>query len=148
MSRAICVRCGAARHGWAEVCPGCGHRPEGEGLLIAWLLSEEHLSAGALERAAERIRAGEPVRASAHMLARARKALGREASQDPGMTGPQRRLLVLTSLLLTALPGLALWWHWRQAFPRSASQAVRLSLPAGALAWGASLWVWWTLLAG
>ena len=32
-SRAVCVRCGGERADFDQICPSCGHRPEGEGLL-------------------------------------------------------------------------------------------------------------------
>lgn len=143
MTRAVCVRCGAIRPGWEGPCPSCGHRPEGEGVLVAWLLSDAHLSAEGMEAAAQRIQRGEPVRASDRMLETARVALGRHASKDPGLTRTQRLGLLSLSLLVTALPAMVLWWWWREDRPRSAVQALLIGLPAGVLSWGLILWQWW-----
>ena len=65
MSRAICVKCGGERTRYDQICPSCGHRPEGEGLLVAWLISDQHLSDEALSRTQARIRAGESIQPTA-----------------------------------------------------------------------------------
>jgi len=138
---AVCVRCGGFRGDFHEVCPHCGHRAEGEGLLVAWLLSIEHLDATRLEAAADRIRAGEITRPSDRMLERARKALGTHFSSDPGLTPGQRLGLLLTGLFLTPLPGWVLWAWWRVERPRAALQALGLSLPVSALWFAGILWL-------
>src|SRR5688500_10630396 len=88
--KSVCLRCGVIRGSFDQICPQCGHRPEGEGLLVAWLLSSDHLAPDALQRTAERGAAGEAIRPSARQLDRARRALGRHFSVDPGMTVPNR----------------------------------------------------------
>ena len=139
---AICPRCGADKPGYATICPACGHRPEDEGLLIAWLLSSEHLGSDDLDRAARRIRRGESIRASDKMIDRARKALGSHLSTDPGLTRPQRLALLATSLLLTPLVGWTVWAWWRQDRPRAAIQALGLSAPASALFFSLVVYLW------
>lgn len=145
MSRAICLRCGAEKGTSASICPACGHRPEGDGLLVAWLLSDAHVDDAALDAIATRIRAGEPLRPSEPMLERARRALGRHAAQDPGLPASTRLALLATSIVLTPAVGLVCWASWRDRRPRSATQALWLSLPAGLLAFAA---VSWRVLAG
>lgn len=140
--RAICLRCGAAKAAPEGICPACGHRPEGEGLLVAWLLSDAHLPPERLEAAAVRIREGQSVRPSAAMLDKARRALGLHAHADPGLSRRQRLGLLASSLLFTALPGVVLWAWWRQDRPRSARQALWLSLPAGAITTAAVIATW------
>jgi hypothetical protein len=138
---AVCVRCGGFRADYRLICPHCGHRPDGEGLLIAWLLSSEHLNDHQLEEAAERVRSGESLRPSERMLERARRALGTHISSDPGLTARQRLGLLVTSLLLTPLVGWVLWFWWRGSRPRAAIQALGLSLPATAIFTALVLWL-------
>jgi hypothetical protein len=128
--RAVCGRCGVERPDFRAICPGCGHRPDGEGVLVAWLLSSRYLSPAQLDAAADRIRAGELIQPSERMLAAARRALGRDFSTDPGLSGRDRFAVLATSLLLTPLVGWTLWWWWREERPRAAAQALGFSLPA------------------
>lgn len=131
--KAVCVRCGAAKGAWDRICPACGQVPEGDGLLVAWLLGDAHLTEPELERAALRIRAGEAVRPSARMLDAARRALGIHAEHDTGLTQAQRLGLLALGFLVSPAPGLAMWWSWRGRYPRSALQALGLSLPTSIL---------------
>jgi hypothetical protein len=127
---AICVRCGGRKPDYNSTCPACGFRPEGDGLLVSWLLSTHHRDAASLADVAERIQAGETVRPSSRMLAEAKRALGRSWASDPGLDMRQRLALLATSILLTPLVGLTLsvWWYGTR--PRAALQALALSLPA------------------
>ena len=127
---AVCVRCGQERADWNQICPHCGHRPEGEGLLVAWLLSSESLDDKQLQAVGERIRNGEVIRPSAARLERARIALGQSMASDPGLTVAQRVGMLATSLLATPLVGLTCWLWWRRTRPRAALQSLALSLPA------------------
>lgn len=131
--KAVCLRCGSMKPTHESVCSGCGHRPEGEGLLVAWLLSDAHLDEAELARAGERLRAGEVVRPSDAMLEQARKALGRHATRDHGMEARERAILLSTSILLTPLVGLTLWLWWREDRPKSAIQAFWLSAPVSVI---------------
>jgi hypothetical protein len=139
--RSVCLRCGATRARFDAICPSCGHRAEGEGLLVAWLLSSEFLDDAGLDAAAARIRGGESIRPSARHLDRARRALGRHFSSDPGLTAGQRAALLVCSLVATPLPGLVLGWWWREERPRAALQAFALSAPASVLFAVGVLWV-------
>jgi hypothetical protein len=130
---AVCTRCGAGRDNFEQVCPHCGHRAEGEGLLIAWLLSDQHLDEAGLENVGARIRAGEVIRPSSQRLERAREALGQVYSSDPGLTVKERLGLLAVSLVLTPLVGLCCWLAWRSTRPRASIQALALSLPASIL---------------
>jgi hypothetical protein len=140
--RAICVRCGAERPRYDQVCPACGFRAEGEGLLVAWLLSSEHLSEVELDRAKARVASGEVIRPTERMLEQARKATGTHFATDLGLDGRERLGLLLLSLLVTPLPAwvLAAWW-WNER-PRAARQALALALPASVLSTAA---VWWAV---
>jgi len=130
---AVCIRCGNGKPGYSSICPSCGHRPEGEGLLVAWLFSAEHIDEAALQGVAKRIKDGQDIRPSDKMLDKARRALGTHFSSDPGMTGQQRVALLLTSLFLTPLVGLVICGWLRNERPRVAIQALGLSLPASVL---------------
>lgn len=127
---AVCVRCAAERREWDQICPGCGHRPDEEGRLVAWLLSSENLTARELADVRKRILEGEVIRPSGKMLARARRALGYAFATDGGLSGSQRLSLLATSLIATPLVGLMLFLWWYRSRPRSAIQALALSLPA------------------
>lgn len=140
MSRAVCVRCGGDRVDYSQVCPACGHRPAGDGLLVAWLLSDANLGRAALDAAAARIRAGEPIRPTPNMLAKARRALGQDLSSDPGLSVGQRALIASCSLVLTPLVGWTCWWWWREDRPRAALQALAMSLPFTVLF--TAIWFW------
>lgn len=135
---AVCVRCGRFRSDFRQICPHCGYRPDGEGLLVAWLLSDQHLSEDALQSAAERVKAGESIRPSERMLAKAQQALGTTS----GLTNGQRIALLATGILLTPLVGWVLWFWWRRDRPRAAIQALGLSLPATAIFTVLVIWLW------
>lgn len=134
MTRAVCQRCGGVKASYPAPCPACGHRPEGEGLLVAWLLSDEHLSGDALDGAGSRIRAGQPVRPSDRQLDRARRMLGQHLNTDAGLGAGRRRWLLAVSLLITPAVALtiAVWW-WTER-PRAAREAAAIGVPASILA--------------
>lgn len=125
-----------------DVCPSCGYRPEGEGVLVAWLLSRHNLSERDIELAARRVRAGQSIRPSERMLDRARRALRQHLTTDPGMSTGERVALLTCSLLLTPLVGWTLWAWWRTERPRAAIQALGLSLPATAIFTALVTWSW------
>lgn len=130
MSRAVCVRCGGERERWDAICPACGHRPDEEGGLVAWLLSTENLTEPELAEIRKRILAGEVIRPSGKMLDKARRALGQHFTTDLGLTSGERLGILAISLGLTPLVGwvcFAWWWNVR---PRASMQALALSLPA------------------
>lgn len=129
MKRAICIQCGSNRGAFDQTCPSCGHHPEGDGRLVAWLLSDQHLTPEQLDQVQHRVRAGEAIRPSRESLDLARRALGSHFTTDEGMTVAQRLGLLATSLILTPLPGLVLALWWRTQRPRAAMQALALSLP-------------------
>lgn len=143
MNRAVCARCGASRTDFREVCPACGYRSEGDGVLVAWLLSSAHFDDKQLDAASARIKSGEPLRPTEAMFDRARKALGEDLSTDAGLSTPQRVGLLVVSLLVTPLPAwvMAIWW-W-QSRPRAALQALALAVPSSAAFVAA--WLWFVL---
>ena len=112
------------------VCARCGHRPIDDGLLVAWLLSAEHLSEDQFQSVAARIREGETIRPSRKQLQQARKALGRSFSSDPGLSGTQRLLLLGLSFALTPLPAWVCFFWWFTARPRAAWQSLSIAIPA------------------
>lgn len=140
MSRAVCSRCGAGRPDFAGTCPACGHRPVDEGLLVAWLLSTENLDEPSLDAAAERIRSGESIRPSDRQLKKARRAMGRAFSTDPGLTVATRLGLLATSLILTPLPAWICFAWWLQQRPRAAWQSFGVALPGSLVYLGLGIW--------
>lgn len=141
MKRAICVRCGAAREDFRAICSACGHQPEEDGLLVAWLLSNEALSDVELDEAAKRIQAGAVLRPSDSQLARARRALGRIFSTDPGLKPWQQWLLLATSLILTPLPAWVCFVWWIQQRPRTAWQSFSAAVPGSVVYLAFGLWM-------
>lgn len=131
--RAVCHRCGADKRDFRGVCASCGHRPTGDGLLVAWLLSADHLTGPELDDAATRVRAGDQPRPSAKQIEAAKLGLGRHMAADAGMSGRQRAALLATSLVLTPLVGWTIWAWERQTRPRTAMQALFLSAPASVI---------------
>jgi hypothetical protein len=141
VSRAVCARCGASRPDFRTTCPSCGHRPVDEGLLVAWLLSSEHLGDEALDAAAERIREGQGIRPSERQLQKARRALGRSFASDPGLSLPLRLGLLATSLILTPLPAWICFAWWLRSRPRAAWQSFGLALPGTLLYAAIGTWM-------
>jgi hypothetical protein len=133
---AICLRCGAPKSGPQGVCAACGHNPQGEGQLVAWLLSDAHLSPPELLEAAARIQRGLSPRPSARMLDLARRTLGVHVDLDPGLSGTERVGLMLLGLAVSPAPGLAMAWTWWNSRPRAARQALGLSAPSSVIATG------------
>lgn len=140
--RAVCVRCGHVRGDWRAACPSCGQGVDGDGLLVAWLLSNRNLPEVELPRVSQRIRDGESVRPSDEMLAKARKALGRTFDSDPGLSGGARAALLLTGLILTPLPAWMCWVWWLESRPRAAWQAFSVGLPGAILFGGFGVYLW------
>lgn len=138
---AVCVKCGGYRSRFDQICPACGHRPSGEGVLLAWLLSSENLDEAGLRGVSERVRAGESIRPSRRMLDRARRAMRSHFSTDPGLTVRQVLGLLATNILVTPLVGwvLAIWWRGER--PRAAVQAFAVSLPCTVLFTVLVLWI-------
>lgn len=136
----ICVKCGEDKPAFDAVCSACGHRPEGDGLLICWLLSSDNLGVGEQRAAARRIQAGEPIRPNAAMLKKAKRALGRDLVSDPGLTVPQRLAVLTCSVVLTPLVGWTCWFWMRQDRPRAALQSLALSLPPTVMFTG--MWIY------
>lgn len=136
---AICARCGDNKARYDQVCSGCGHRPAGDGLLVAWLLSEHHVAPGQLPALAERVRRGEAIRPSDRMLDLARAALHRNLSTNEGLGRTRVFVFVLVSLLVTPLPALLLAVWWRSERPRSALQALVIGLSVSAFSGAISL---------
>lgn len=137
--RAVCARCGHDKPAYDVVCGGCGDRPEGDALLVAWLLSREHLDDPDLDHAAARVRQGHPVRPSAAQLERARTALGTQPAGDAGLSVAAWIGVAAASVVVTSAPGWATWWWWRTERPRTARQVLAASL-VGAAAFMA--WAW------
>ncbi len=138
--RALCIRCGRDKRDYLAVCPGCGHRPEGDGVLVGWLLSSHNLDDAQLDATAARIRAGEVVRPSPAMLKRARRALGRQVATDPGLGVRPLAGLLAANIFFSPVVGwicAAFWWRER---PRAALQAALLSAPITVV--GTVLWLW------
>lgn len=141
MSRAVCVRCGVQRPDYRGICPGCGHRPIDDGLLVAWLLSAEHLDEAALDSVAQRIQGGGTIRPSAAQLTKARRALGRTFRTDPGLTVLQRLGLLGTSLVLTPLPAWFCFAWWLERRPRAAWQSLAVAIPGSVLYFALGLYL-------
>lgn len=131
--RAVCTRCGADKPAFDRVCGACGHRPDGDGLLVAWLVSDQFLPSSQLPAVAERVKRGEVIRPSLRQLDRARRALGRHFASDAGLDVRQRRLLLAANLALTPLVGWTLWLWWRDERPTASWQALWLTWPASIL---------------
>ena len=131
--KAVCARCGGGRSRHDQVCPSCGHRPQGDGLLVAWLLSDAHLDAERLEHVSQQIQDGQEVQPSERQLEKARKALGQVLSSDPGLTSRDWAALAVASLVLTPLVSWVCWWWWRRQRPRASLQALATAIPGTAL---------------
>lgn len=141
MSRAVCGRCGTSRMHFDGICPGCGHRPVDDGLLIAWLLSTEHVDEDALDAVANRIKQGDTIRPSGQQLKKARQALGRSFKTDPGLSVGQRLGLLATSLVLTPLPAWFCFAWWLESRPRAAWQSLALAIPGSVLYFSLGLYL-------
>jgi hypothetical protein len=138
--RAVCLRCGHPKADAPAICPGCGHRPAEDGLLVAWLLSADNLSSDDLQEAGRRIAEGERLRPSQAALRRAARALGRSPRDDAGLSVAQRFGLLMLAAIVTPWVGLAFAWTWWDLRPRSARQALGVTLPTGLLVGAA--WAW------
>lgn len=126
---AVCVRCGFDKPSFDAVCPDCGHRPEGDGLLVAWLISSQNLDEPSMLATAARIRSGEPIRPSKRMLAKARRALGRKVATDPGLSARDFLLLLVGDVAFSPLIGWICMVWWRNERPRAALQAALVTVP-------------------
>ena len=143
---AVCHRCGARKRGPLVPCKACGVVPTREARAVAWLFSENHLTAPELAEAERRLRAGEvpaPPRALCVGAQRAMGSLDAPSEEDR----PPSRLwiagLVAGQLLLTPLLGAAVWLGYRETRPTTARVALWTMWPVlGVLAllWGIDRW--------
>ena len=134
--RAVCSRCGSEKTAFDGVCVECGHRPEGEGMLVAWLLSEHHLPRGSLEAAGARIQKGDPPRPSNAQLSIARRHLGQSVVGDPGLSLNEALLLLAGNIAFSPLIGWVSAISWWKTRPRAAVQSAVLALPVSVLGTG------------
>ena len=157
-ARGVCLRCGSFKDRAMGSCPACGHRPEGDERLHAWLVSRHHLSDDEMAAAAERIGAGEELRPPPELLDLAERNLypaGRavprpSAPEDPDplfidqpLDGETQVLLGLGNVALSPLLGFVTWWSLRDRRPRAAAQALTITAPTALISltiWAA---VWW-----
>ncbi|MCB9742903.1 MAG: hypothetical protein H6741_05330 [Alphaproteobacteria bacterium] len=162
-ARGICIRCASYKDRALGSCPACGHRPEGEERVLAWLFSRNFLDEDELEEAAARLARRERPRPPARLQELARRALypgqGGEAGargirpvgadavpHDRGLSGEQQVLLGAASVLLTPLLGFVYWWSLRQRRPVSARQALWVTLPVALVM--SVIWAWVMLVSG
>ncbi len=147
--RAVCVRCGEIKPRAMGPCPACTYLPDGDDRPLSYLLSSHHLSDEELERAAERIRAGESVspppslvevarvvsvrRSAARVELTATQAEGDDNPRDRGLNREEKFLLVLGDILFTPLIGVAAWWGLRVERPVASRQALLITAPVAAL---------------
>ena len=62
MTVAVCLRCGAFKHGAFSPCRSCGYKPDDDESLTKHLLVTDHFhSRETLQAIAARVKAGEPV---------------------------------------------------------------------------------------
>ncbi len=137
--RAVCVRCGEIKPRAMGPCPACTYLPDGDDRPLSYLLSSHHLSDEELERAAERIRAGESVSPPPSLVEIARveltatQAEGDDNPRDRGLNREEKFLLVLGDILFTPLIGVAAWWGLRVERPVASRQALLITAPVAAL---------------
>ena len=117
-------------------CTACEYVPEGDNRPLSYLLSHHHLSTEELTQAAKRIENGERAAPSALLLEVARVDLTAaarpeepETGEDTGLLLEERVYLVLGSILLTPLVGVAAWWGWRESRPEASRFALLMTLP-------------------
>ena len=133
-ARTLCVRCGVVRADFRTICPACGHRPEGEGQLIPWLLSENHLDEAEFEATAQRIKDGELVQPSRRMLDQARRALGTHYASDPGLSANEA--LGLFAGIVCCFEGLRTSGDATE-IPKAVSRAMLRAVTVAVFIWGA-----------
>ena len=69
MTAAVCLRCGALKHGAFVRCPKCRYSPDDDESLTRHLLATDHfLSREQLEAISERVKTGMPVEFPSEML--------------------------------------------------------------------------------
>ena len=100
MTVAVCLRCGAFKHGAFNPCRACGYTPDDDESLTKHLLVTDHFhSREVLEAIAARVKAGEPVTFDPESL---QSAWVSKAEMDAAARRFNRGCLVGGGLLLAA----------------------------------------------
>ena len=72
MTVAVCLKCGAFKHGAWTPCTSCGYRPDSDESCTKHLLATDHyLTREELEKTAACVKAGEPVEFSPALMKKA-----------------------------------------------------------------------------
>jgi hypothetical protein len=109
MTVAVCLRCGALKHGAFNPCPSCHYTPDDDESLTRHLLSTDHyLEQEQLEAISERVKTGLPVEFSSEML---EAAWVTKAQLDAEQKQLGRSCLIAFVILIAlfSLAGVVIW---------------------------------------
>ena len=103
MTRAVCIQCGASKHGALTLCTTCSFQPATpEEQAKAIILSDHHMSASALTEAGEQLASGKQFHMDPELVA----AYANEIRENPGLTsapGCRLAIYVLVGAVLVLL---------------------------------------------
>ena len=111
MTLAVCLHCGAFKHGAFSPCPSCRYTPDDDESLTRHLLVTDHYhSREELEAIANRIKAGEPITFDPDTL---KAAWVSKAQLDAQMRQLNRGCLaVLAAIIALAVIGVVVYVLW------------------------------------
>jgi hypothetical protein len=111
MTNAVCLRCGAQKHGAWVPCRKCGFSPStAEEKAKAVALSDHYLSAEDLQRAGETIASGEELKVAGEGFD---NLLGVVQETDSDTKGCQRAFLIVVGVIfLLAVTAALLYVFW------------------------------------
>ncbi len=117
MTVAVCVRCGAFKHGAWSACSSCSYDPTGDGLEVEaqslWL-TDHHRTLAQLQEDSERIKQKLAPAFDESFIEQATSAARAEGRRTmiPSATGCLRMVLPMVVVFL-GLAGLVAWWVMR-----------------------------------
>lgn len=118
MNGAICLICGFVKEAVEQTCEECGHELRSSDRSLALGLARAELTSAEIAEVSERIAKGErPVAPK-----------NGKWTDGAGMEWREWALIVLGSVAITPLYGIAVSWGWRDERSLAARQALWLSL--------------------
>lgn len=111
MTVAVCLRCGAFKHGAFSPCLNCGYTPDDDESLTKHLLVTDHYhSRETLEAIAARVRAGEPIPFDAATLQAAWVSKAELDAETQRLRRGCITVLCAAIALIVVATGVALMW--------------------------------------
>jgi hypothetical protein len=112
MTVAVCLRCGAFKHGAFNACPNCRYEPDDDESLTKHLLATDHyLSQEQLEAVSEQVKSGVPAEFEPDMVQSV--SITKEELADAEKEVYRGCWIALVTVFVLVCAALAVFVNWR-----------------------------------